>query len=91
MSITQKKTNNTKNKSGGHILSGVVLSGKMEGTVTVLVTRYVKHPKYGKFIKRRKKYLVHDSGNEFKAGDKIFIQECRPISKRKHFVAKQKI
>jgi len=53
--------------------------------VTVLVDRFVKHPKYGKFIKRSKKYKAHDSENKYKEGDKVTIEECRPISKDKSF------
>jgi small subunit ribosomal protein S17 len=57
----------------------------MKDTVTVLVDRYVMHPKYKKFQKRSKKYLVHDAGNTAALGDKVAIREVAPISKRKHF------
>jgi len=67
------------------ILSGIVVSNKMKDTIVVSVERYEKHPKYGKFIKRRKKFKVHDTGNTAKVGDKVEILETRPISKDKHF------
>ncbi len=67
------------------ILSGVVVSDKMKDTVVVLVERYVKHPKYHKFMNLRKKFKAHDAGNTKKIGDKVTIRETRPISKDKHF------
>ncbi len=66
-------------------LSGTVVSDKMKDTIVVLVERYEKHPKYEKFIKRRKKFKAHDVGNTAKVGDKVQIVETRPISKDKHF------
>ena len=65
------------------ILKGVVVSDKMDKTVVVRVERQVMHPIYKKFIKRAKKYSAHDENNQFKVGDKVSIQECRPISKTK--------
>ncbi len=67
-------------------LSGVVVSDKMAKTVTVLVERYVKHPKYGKYFTISKKYKAHDENNTYKEGDAVVIQECRPISKDKSFI-----
>lgn len=72
-------------------LKGMVVSDVMEKTIVVLVDRYVKHPKYKKYIKKRKKYKTHDEKNEYKKGDKVIIQECRPISKDKHFKVLSKI
>lgn len=66
-------------------LRGVAVSTKMKDTVSVLVTRYVKHPKYKKYRTLSKKYLAHDPGNTVKEGDAVTIRECRPLSKRKHF------
>jgi small subunit ribosomal protein S17 len=66
-------------------LSGVIVSDKMKDTVVVLVERYVKHPKYQKFMKLRKKFKAHDAGNKHKIGEKVTIRETRPISKDKHF------
>lgn len=66
-------------------LTGVVTSDKMKDTCVVLVERFIKVPKYEKFIKRSKKYKADDKGNSKKVGDKVTIEECRPISKDKHF------
>ncbi len=64
---------------------GVVVSDSMDKTVTVEVTRRMKHPKYGKFISRRKKYLVHDEQNDAHVGDTVRIMETRPLSRRKRW------
>jgi small subunit ribosomal protein S17 len=64
-------------------LTGRIVSDKMNKTVTVLVERRVKHPLYGKIVTRSKKYHAHDEKNEFKAGDTVLIEECRPIAKTK--------
>ncbi|MCM2339033.1 MAG: 30S ribosomal protein S17 [Burkholderiales bacterium] len=69
----------------GNILSGVVVSDKMDKTIVVSVSRFVKHPKYGKFYKINKKYKAHDEENTFKTGDKVEIIETKPISKDKKF------
>ncbi len=62
---------------------GVVASNKMDKSITVLVERKVKHPMYGKFIKKSKKYMVHDEKNDCNIGDTVRIMETRPLSKRK--------
>ena len=72
-------------KTTGKKLQGVVVSDKMMKTVTVLVNRFVKHPKYGKFMNISKKYKAHDENNTYKEGDQVVIQECRPLSKDKTF------
>ena len=64
-------------------ISGVVTSNKGNKSITVAVTRQVKHPLYGKVIKRTTKYNAHDESNECKAGDLVTIVECRPLSKTK--------
>ncbi len=69
----------------GRILKGTVVSTKMKDTITVAVERYVMHPKYKKFMRRTKKYLVHDAGNTAVEGAIVEICEVRPMSKRKHF------
>jgi small subunit ribosomal protein S17 len=66
-------------------LKGVVVSDKMDKTVVVSISRFVKHPLYGKFYKISKKYKAHDEGNICKVGDKVEIIETRPISKDKRF------
>jgi small subunit ribosomal protein S17 len=64
-------------------LFGRVVSDKMTKSVTVLVERRVKHPLYGKFITRSKKFHAHDEADEYKEGDLVLIEECRPISRTK--------
>ena len=65
------------------ILEGEVVSDKMDKTVTVLVTRRFMHPHYKKFIRKTSKHAAHDETNSVKTGDRVRIEECRPISKRK--------
>jgi small subunit ribosomal protein S17 len=72
---TQSKTKRT--------LTGIVVSDKMNKTVTVLVERRVMHPVLGKVVRRSKKYHAHSENNEFKAGDTVLIEETRPLSKTK--------
>ena len=67
-------------------LIGKVVSDKMDKTVSVLIERRVKHPLYGKIVRRSKKYLAHDEANQAKVGDTDEIQEGRPISKNKSWV-----
>lgn len=79
------KIETKKNKAKGSTLSGVVVSDKMAKTVVVSVSRFIKHPLYGKYYKVSKKYKAHDEENKYKVGDKIEIVETKPISKDKHF------
>ncbi len=65
------------------VMQGVVVSDKMDKTVTVKVERLFMHPLYKKFIRRSKKYAAHDETNAIKIGDLVKIRECKPISKRK--------
>jgi small subunit ribosomal protein S17 len=85
MITMQKVQENNTDIRKGKTLSGVVVSDKMQDTIVVAVSRFVKHPKYRKFIKRVKRYHAHDPGNTKKEGDKVDIVECRPISKKKTF------
>lgn len=62
---------------------GIVVSNKMEKSVVVEVERKVKHPKYGKFVKKTSRFVAHDEKNECSEGDKILIAESRPLSKNK--------
>jgi len=64
-------------------ITGKVISNKMDKTVTVLVERKVKHPLYGKYVRRSTKLLAHDEENTCSEGDQVTIVECRPYSKRK--------
>ncbi len=72
-------------KNKNKILNGVVVSDKMDKTVVVSVSRFVEHPKYKKRIKISKKYKAHDETNSKKVGDKVQIEETKPMSKDKHF------
>lgn len=65
------------------VLEGEVVSDKMDKTVTVKVERRYIHPVYKKYMKRTDKYAAHDESNAFRIGDKVQIEECRPLSKRK--------
>jgi small subunit ribosomal protein S17 len=65
------------------VLTGLIVSDKGNKTVVVNVERKVKHPLYGKIIRRSKKYHAHDEGNEYKAGETVRIEEVAPISKLK--------
>jgi len=80
------KINMEKEKNDKKILSGTVVSDKMDKTIVVSVERFVKHPKYGKYRKTSKKYKAHDENNTHKIGDKVDIAECKPISKDKSFI-----
>ena len=80
------KTTVTKEEKKKSTLKGVVVSDKMDKTVVVSVSRFVKHPLYGKFYKVNKKYKAHDPANKYKTGDEVEIMETRPISKDKKFI-----
>ena len=64
-------------------LTGTVVSSKMQKTIAVVVERLVKHPQYGKYVRRTTKLLAHDESNVSREGDLVSIAECRPYSKRK--------
>ena len=68
---------------------GTVVSNKMDKTVVVMVERLVQHPLYKKYIKRRKKFMAHDEGNACEIGDKVLIEETRPLSRRKRWRVKK--
>jgi len=67
------------------IFQGVVVSDKMTDTAVVAVSRYVKHPKYKKYMKKTKRLMAHNPGGKAKEGDKVTIRACRPLSKNKSF------
>ena len=85
-----KKETIEKGEKKGNILKGVVVSDKMDKTIVVSVSRFVKHPLYGKFYKISKKYKAHDEENKYKTGDSVEIVETRPISKDKRFAVVQR-
>ncbi|KAA6184989.1 30S ribosomal protein S17 [Thiohalocapsa marina] len=70
-------------QGSNRVLSGRVVSNAMDKTVTVLVERRVKHPLYGKFMRRSMKLHAHDESNECNAGDWVRVEQCRPLSKTK--------
>lgn len=79
MNTAASKTRN------GQTLTGVIVSTQMKDTVVVAVTRYVRHPKYRKFMRLTRRIKAHDAGNTKKMGERVTIAECRPLSKEKHF------
>jgi small subunit ribosomal protein S17 len=64
---------------------GTVVSDKMDKTITVLVERTYRHPKYGKYVRKHERYHAHDEKNEAGTGDKVELMECRPLSRLKRF------
>ncbi len=68
---------------GQRTIVGRVVSDKMDKTVSVAIERTIKHPVYGKYIRRTSKVMAHDATNECKEGDRVAIAECKPISKNK--------
>lgn len=81
-----KDTKTTEDKlTKNTALKGVVISDKMDKTIVVSVSRFIKHPIYGKFYKVSKKYKAHDENNTYKTGDTVEILETRPVSKDKRF------
>jgi small subunit ribosomal protein S17 len=70
-------------------LVGVVASDKMTKTVVVEVTRRMKHPNYHKYIQRRSRYHAHDEADDCRAGDRVLIEECRPLSRHKRWRIKE--
>jgi len=76
---TEQQTGDTASRR----VVGRVVSSKMNKSVTVAVERLIKHPVYGKYIRRTTKYVAHDEENACKAGDTVAIVECRPLSKTK--------
>ncbi len=72
-------------------LQGTIVSDKMQKTVVVRVERLKQHPLYKRRFRVHKKYKAHDEKGEYKAGDKVVIEECRPLSKEKHWCVIRKI
>jgi len=68
---------------------GVVISDKMDKTAVIEVERLVMDPLYGKYLKRRSRFMAHDEKNECKIGDRVRIQESRPLSRHKRWVVKE--
>jgi small subunit ribosomal protein S17 len=75
----------------GKELTGTISSVKMQKTVVVSVVRRTRHPLYGKIVKKTKRYKAHVEDMELAVGDTVVIQECRPLSKDKHFRVIRKV
>ncbi len=82
---TKPKNPKNKEEKSGKTLHGKVVSTRMKDTIVVAVERFIKHPKYQKFLHITKRFKAHDAGNTKKEGDMVDIVECRPMSKDKHF------
>jgi small subunit ribosomal protein S17 len=76
-------TETTSGRKSVRSLTGQVVSNKMDKTIAVSIERVVKHPTYGKFIRRTTKLLAHDEKNEAREGDTVSITPCRPLSRHK--------
>ena len=77
------QASNTASDAKVRTVTGKVTSARMNKTITVVVERLVKHPLYGKYIRRTSKFKAHDEANVCKEGDVVSISECRPLSKTK--------
>ena len=75
----------TESKKPSRALVGKVVSNKMEKTIAVEIERLIKHPRYGKYIRRTTKLLAHDENKEAREGDTVSIAPCRPLSRRKSY------
>jgi small subunit ribosomal protein S17 len=72
-------------RNARRVIEGVVLSDKMAKTITVLIERTYRHPKYKKYVRKQKKYHAHDETGEAKQGDRVEIRACRPLSRLKRW------
>ena len=81
--MTNEDTNAAETVAAKRTLQGVVTSNAGDKSATIMIERKIKHPIYGKFIKRSTKIRLHDESNECNQGDTILIEECRPMSKTK--------
>src|SRR6202789_620667 len=85
MTDSNETTNDTSRVNPRKVREGIVVSDKMNSTLVVAVNERVSHPRYGKTVQRTKKLYVHDEKNEAKIGDKVRVQETRPLSKLKRW------
>jgi small subunit ribosomal protein S17 len=81
--MTEVTNNSSQDEKKMRTVTGRVVSDKMDKSISVMIARVVKHPLYGKYLRRSTKVLVHDEENSCHAGDFVSITECRPLSKRK--------
>jgi small subunit ribosomal protein S17 len=80
-----KEVSKVEVKKPSRALTGKVVSNKMEKTIAVEIERLIKHPRYGKYIRRTTKLLAHDENKEAREGDTVSIAPCRPLSRRKSY------
>jgi small subunit ribosomal protein S17 len=85
MTDSTNETNETTRENPRKVREGIVVSDKMNSTLVVAVNERVSHPRYGKTVQRTKKLYVHDEKNEAKIGDRVRVQETRPLSKLKRW------
>jgi small subunit ribosomal protein S17 len=78
-------TNSSDNRKQRKVRTGVVISNKMDKTVVVEISRTVLHPIYKKFVRRRKRFMVHDEDNRCRVGDEVMIVESKPLSRHKNW------
>ncbi|AFM27861.1 30S ribosomal protein S17 [Desulfomonile tiedjei] len=78
-------TNSSDNRKQRKVRTGVVISNKMDKTVVVEISRTVLHPIYKKFVRRRKRFMVHDEDNRCRVGDEVMIVETKPLSRHKNW------
>ena len=83
--VQQEDVVEATDRNGRKVRTGIVVSDKADKTVTVMVERRLRHPLYGKGVKRSKRYHAHDENNDYKVGDEVRIMETRPISKTKRW------
>jgi len=83
--VTTEKTTATSERGLVRSREGIVVSDKMDKTVIVTVTNHVKHPRYGKFVKKSRRFFAHDEKSECGIGDRVLIVESRPLSKNKNW------
>lgn len=87
--MSEEETEQQQERGRNKTRVGEVVSDKMQKTVVVAVTRQYMHPKYKKYVRKQKRYKVHDEDNECRVGDRVLIEETRPISKHKRFKIKE--
>ncbi len=83
--MNSPEVNQVEGKKPSRALVGKVVSNKMDKTIAVEIERLIKHPRYGKFIRRTTKLLAHDENKEAREGDTVSIAPCRPLSRRKSY------
>jgi small subunit ribosomal protein S17 len=81
--VAKKPVGGAASERAAKTLTGTVVGNKMDKTISVTVERLIKHPTYGKYVRRTTRLLAHDENNECREGDTVTISECRPLSRHK--------